>query len=225
MKQLFSIKAVIVCLLLFAGMSAFSSTISADTTAAGGGSTKPPKTSMPPKTKKDNQNQTQYLKKDLGQKDFNLNDRTAINKPQMPHYDVPSDSAEYMKGTSRNKQQDAYINHKYYYPAKPKNQWEVGLGVGSFILSGDVTPVGNPLKSYGATFTVRKAFGYVFSLRGQYVFGHAVGLDWKPKANTLRNPVLNGSLDSKINYKNKSILPNYKMYSPWEILNFIEKEI
>lgn len=213
MKQLFSIKAVIVCLLVFAGMSAFSSTTAVDTTATASGSNKPPKTEKLPKAKKDNQNQTQYLQKDLGQKDFNLNDRTAINKPQMPHYDLPSDSAEYMRGKPRSKQQDAYINHRYYYPAKPKNQWEVGFGVGSFILSGDVTPVGNPLKSYGATFTIRKAFGYVFSLRGQYVFGHAVGLDWKPKANTARNPVLNGSLDSKINYSKKSILPNYKMLS------------
>jgi outer membrane protein OmpA-like peptidoglycan-associated protein len=211
MKHLFSAKPIVALLLVCFSLSSSAIGFYSFPPDSASKAEKAAKSST--KTPKDNQNQVQYLQKDLQQEDFNLNDRKAVNKPQMPHYDLPADSAVYMGGRSRSKQQDAFINHKYYYPAKPKNQWEIGLGVGSFLVSGDVTPVGNPLKSYGATFTIRKSFGYVFSLRGQYVFGHAEGLDYKPKANSLRNPVLNGGLFSNINYTNQSILPNYRMLS------------
>lgn len=169
------------------------------------------------KAGKDAQNQLQYLKPDLEQPNYNLNDRVKISKPQMPKLDLPPDSTVYQGTKAKRKQQDAFVNRKYYYPAKPKNQWEVGVGIGSFLMSGDVTPVGNPLKSYGATFTVRKAFGYVFSLRLQYVYGQASGQDWKPKYNSERNPVLNGALYPNIDYVHRApsgaevMFHNYRM--------------
>jgi len=171
-------------------------------------------TGKPPK---DGQNQLQYLQPDLNQTNYNLRDRIQINKPQMPKYDV-ADTTPYFSTSKKRKQQNAFMNHKYYYPAKPKNQWEIGFGLGSFILSGDVAPQASPLKSYGATFTVRKSFGYVFSMRFQYVYGQAEGLDWKPKYNSYRNPVLNGGLHpGVIDYVhhapggNEVIFPNYRM--------------
>ena len=211
MKHSFSIKSLVVFTLLCVGLSASANAFYPISPDSASKAEKVVKSTT--KVARDNQNQMQYLTKDLEQKDFNLNDRKAVNRPQMPHYDLPADSAVYMGGRPRSKQQDAFVNHKYYYPAKPKNQWEIGLGIGSFIVSGDVTPVASPLRNYGATFTIRKAFGYVFSLRGQYVFGHAEGLDYKPKANSLRNPALNGSINPSIDYTDQSILPNYKMLS------------
>lgn len=154
---------------------------------------------------KDGQNQTEYLKPDMNQKDFNLNDRKAISKPQMPHYDVAADSTDYFKGKAKQKQQAAFMDNKYYYPAKPKNQWEIGFGIGSYLVSGDVKPVLNPLKSFGATFTVRKAFGYIFSMRFQYVYGQAQGRDWQPKANSKYNPALNGTYNPAVNYFSKPV--------------------
>jgi outer membrane protein OmpA-like peptidoglycan-associated protein len=157
---------------------------------------------------KDAQNQTEFLKPDMEQKDFNLNDRKAISRPQMPKYDVSSDSAAYMTGKAKEKQQEAFLNNKYYYPAKPKNQWEIGFGVGSFLISGDVKPVLNPLKSFGGTFTVRKSFGYILSARLQYVYGQAQGRDWEPKSNSKWNGALNGFYNSDINYFKKSVTYN-----------------
>ena len=201
MKHLFYTKSLIFLLLLTLGLSASANSYYSLEPDSASKAAKVAKSST--KASRDNQNQTEYLQKDLQQKDFNLNDRKAVNKPQMPHYDLPADSAVYMRGKSRAKQQDAFINHKYYYPAKPKNQWEIGLGIGSFMVSGDVTPVANPIKSYGASLSIRKSFGYVFSMRAHYIFGHAVGLDYKPKANNIRNPVLNGNLNPNINYRNQ----------------------
>ncbi|MEI6312979.1 MAG: hypothetical protein WCP57_12025 [Bacteroidota bacterium] len=155
--------------------------------------------------KKDNQNQIQYLQPDLQQTDYNLNDRKAISKPQMPRYDVSIDSAEYMRGKGKSKQQEAFMNNKYYFPAKPKNQWELGVGLGMYAISGDVKAVLNPIKSFGATFTVRKAFGYLFSMRFQYVYGQTQGRDWTPKSNSKWNGALNGAYNRNLNYFNKPV--------------------
>ena len=153
----------------------------------------------------DGQNQTEYLKPDLNQTDFNLNDRKAISRPQMPHYDVAADSADYFKGSKKEKQQAAFMNNKYYYPAKPRNQWEIGVGLGMLIVSGDIKSVINPLKSFGTTFTVRKAFGYLFSVRMQYIYGQAQGKDWEPKANSKLNIALNGGYNPNLNYATKVV--------------------
>lgn len=158
---------------------------------------------------RDNQNQTQFLKPDQNQKDYNLADRKAISKPQMPHYDVHPDSAAYFDSKNKRKQQEAFLQNKYYYPAKPKNQWEIGLGIGMFLVSGDIKPVLNPIKSFGGTFTVRKSFGYTFSMRFQYVYGQTQGRDWEPKSNTKWNGALNGGLYSNINYFNRVV--NYNV--------------
>jgi outer membrane protein OmpA-like peptidoglycan-associated protein len=67
--------------------------------------------------------------------------------------------------------------NNYPYPAKPRNQWELGLQVGTFGISGDVR---NRFPGLGAALHVRKALGYVFSLRGQLGFGTTKGLNFQP---------------------------------------------
>jgi outer membrane protein OmpA-like peptidoglycan-associated protein len=83
-------------------------------------------------------------------------------------------------------QHTEFMAHNYAYPALPRNQWELGLKVGAFSVSSDVR---SRFPGFGAGLHVRKALGYVFSLRGDLGFGTAKGLNWKPSRNYLRNPV------------------------------------
>jgi outer membrane protein OmpA-like peptidoglycan-associated protein len=92
-------------------------------------------------------------------------DSSVISKKNMPQY------TEFMAGTNN-------------FPAKPRNQWEVGIKVGSFAINGDVAPVFSP----GFGLHVRKAFGYVFSMRLEYLYGIGKGLDWTSNQNYAKNP-------------------------------------
>lgn len=61
------------------------------------------------------------------------------------------------------------------YSAKPKNAWELGVHGGHFFIDGDVDrriPGG-----YGVGLHMRKAVHYVFSLRGDFMFSQARGVD------------------------------------------------
>ncbi|HMR86563.1 MAG TPA: OmpA family protein [Saprospiraceae bacterium] len=61
------------------------------------------------------------------------------------------------------------------YSAKPKNAWELGVHVGHFFIDGDVDtkfPGG-----YGLGLHLRKAIHYVFSVRADFMYGSAKGLD------------------------------------------------
>ena len=74
-------------------------------------------------------------------------------------------------------QQNEFMNNTYDFPAKPRNQIEFGVSGGNFNISGDVT---SKLPTVGFSAHFRKALGYVFSLRLQYLYGTAKGMDWKP---------------------------------------------
>ena len=83
-------------------------------------------------------------------------------------------------------QQNEFWNNSYAFPAKPRNMWEIGVSTGLFNVSGDV-----PTKVFTApnyAFHIRKAFGYVFSLRLQYLGGKGDGLNWKAAQNFYKNP-------------------------------------
>ncbi|MBI1341388.1 MAG: OmpA family protein [Terrimonas sp.] len=87
--------------------------------------------------------------------------------------------------TKRMPQHTEFLNGTYNFPAKPRNQWEVGVKVGTFTISGDVPSV-FPTLGFGAH--VRKAFGYVFSMRLEYMHGIGKGLSWLQANNYGRNP-------------------------------------
>ncbi|MEI2750488.1 MAG: hypothetical protein V9E88_17240 [Ferruginibacter sp.] len=74
----------------------------------------------------------------------------------------------------RQPQQNEFWNNAYNFPAKPRNMWEVGVSGGAFNISGDVPSV---FPTLGFGVHVRKAFGYIFSLRLQYINGTAKGLE------------------------------------------------
>ena len=81
-------------------------------------------------------------------------------------------------------QQNEFWNNTYNFPAKPRNMWEIGASIGSIAISGDI-PARIP--SIGFEAHVRKAMGYVFSLRLQYVAGNAKGMNWNASQNYQKN--------------------------------------
>ncbi len=88
-------------------------------------------------------------------------------------------------------QQNEFWNSTYNFPAKPRNMWEVGVSGGMFTVSGDVSA---KLPTFGFAAHVRKAFGYVFSLRLQYLNGTGKGLNWTASENFGKNPAWNTNL-------------------------------
>src|SRR5690606_4985239 len=74
---------------------------------------------------------------------------------------------------SKEDQQNGFLNHTNPYPAKPRNQMELGIGLGpSFLFS----PI-DPRFGYGASISLRKALGHTFSLRLGYGASNNFGLD------------------------------------------------
>jgi outer membrane protein OmpA-like peptidoglycan-associated protein len=69
-------------------------------------------------------------------------------------------------------QHSEFLNGTYNFPAKPRNQWELGIKTGLFNVSGDI-PSQLAFPSFG--IHVRKAFGYIFSMRAEYMYGTGKG--------------------------------------------------
>jgi hypothetical protein len=81
-------------------------------------------------------------------------------------------------------QHNEFLQGAGNFPAKPRNQWEIGIKTGVVNIAGDV-PSQLAFPSFG--LHVRKAFGYVFSLRLEYMYGTAKGLSWLPSENFYKN--------------------------------------
>ena len=87
--------------------------------------------------------------------------------------------------TKRMGQQNEFWNNSTSFPAKPRNMWEVGVSTGIFTISGDVSSV--PLTAPNFSIHVRKSFGYIFSLRLQYINTIGKGQNWKGSDNFYEN--------------------------------------
>ena len=98
-------------------------------------------------------------------------------------------------------QHTEFLNGTYNFPAKPRNQWEVGIKGGMLNISGDVST----RFGYGFGAHIRKAFGYVFSLRLEYMYGNAKGLNWKPSGNYSSNdPWVDNGYTGNVYYNYKT---------------------
>ncbi|NNC94307.1 MAG: OmpA family protein [Chitinophagales bacterium] len=155
------------------------------------------------KRKDEKQNQVEFLQPDIDALYYNYYKRDAISSPLSPRLDL--DSMAFHKDKNKRIQQDAYTNNEYYYPSKPRNQWELGVNGGLMMISGDVKTKflgGNKpaLPGYGVGFSVRKALGYVLSIRGQYLFARTSGQNWEPRSARWDNAV-NGLNDAAVDYK------------------------
>jgi outer membrane protein OmpA-like peptidoglycan-associated protein len=111
-------------------------------------------------------------------------DSSVIPTKRMPQY------TEFMHGTNN-------------FPAKPRNQWEVGIHAGMFRVSGDVASQFAP----GFGIHVRKALGYVFSMRLEYTYGMAKGLDWTSNENFGKNPAWGANLPAGQHYNAPLMVP------------------
>lgn len=96
-------------------------------------------------------------------------------------YDVKDSSVVPGK---RMAQHSEFLNGTYNFPAKPRNQWELGLKLGSMNISGDI-PSQLAFPSFGVH--VRKAFGYIFSMRLEYMYGTAKGRTFNQAENFGKN--------------------------------------
>src|SRR5580704_46368 len=85
-------------------------------------------------------------------------------------------------------QHNEFLNNAYPFPAKPRNEWEIGLKGGLPFGETDVRYWG-PTGGFG--LHVRKALGYVFSLRAEYDWLRLKGLNFEPSDGYVNNPVLN----------------------------------
>jgi hypothetical protein len=115
----------------------------------------------------------------------------------------PTDSS--VVPSKRLPQHTEFMANNYAFPAKPRNQWELGLKVGAFSIAGDVRSV---YPGFGAGLHVRKAMGYVFSLRGDLGWGVAKGLNYTRSfsyiSNSAWSPYMNGGVPTQgvfYNYK------------------------
>jgi len=86
---------------------------------------------------------------------------------------------------SRMAQHNEFLNNQYTFPAKPRNQWELGIKVGSPTINGDISA---NFPSFGYGLHVRKSIGYLVSIRAEYIHGSATGLSWKDNYNYMSNP-------------------------------------
>jgi len=105
-------------------------------------------------------------------------------------YDVLDTS--YVPGR-RMEQHRKFLNHQTNFPAKPRNMWELGFAFGLYNISGDVPSLMLwDHGGYGLSFHVRKALGYVGSVRLDYDYGVGKGLEFQPSTGYQKDPAWNG---------------------------------
>lgn len=88
-------------------------------------------------------------------------------------------------------QQNEFWNNTYNFPAKPRNMWEIGVSIGALTVSGDVA---SKFPTLGFGLHARKAFGYIFSMRLEYINGNAKGQNWQGAYNYGKNTALTSGL-------------------------------
>ncbi|MES1197810.1 MAG: OmpA family protein [Chitinophagaceae bacterium] len=96
--------------------------------------------------------------------------------------------------SKRMPQHTEFLNGTYNFPAKPRNQWEIGIKTGLLNVSGDI-PSQLAFPSFG--LHIRKAFGYIFSMRAEYMYGTGKGRTFNPANNFWNNPAWTTSLGSQ----------------------------
>jgi outer membrane protein OmpA-like peptidoglycan-associated protein len=111
--------------------------------------------------------------------------------------------------TRRLAQHNEFLNNAYPFPAKPRNEWEIGVKGG---YTNGVTDVPNWGPTGGFGFHVRKALGYIFSIRAEYDWLRLRGLSYQYTQAYGKNPSLTQAdlfpADANGNYS--SIFYNYR---------------
>jgi outer membrane protein OmpA-like peptidoglycan-associated protein len=102
-------------------------------------------------------------------------------------------------------QHNEFLNNAYPFPAKPRDQWEIGIKGGMSSVSASVR---SWLPTFGAGVHVRKSLGYTFSVRAEYDYMTAKGLNWQPSYyGYASNPVLKNLFNAAAH---EPVFYNYK---------------
>jgi outer membrane protein OmpA-like peptidoglycan-associated protein len=109
--------------------------------------------------------------------------------------------------TKRLAQHNEFLNNTYPFPAKPRNEWEIGVKGGYTSGFTDVSNWG-PTGGYG--FHIRKALGYLFSLRAEYDWIRLKGLNYQMSQSYGRNPSLISIFPEDVNQNYAPIFYNYR---------------
>ena len=93
-------------------------------------------------------------------------------------------------------QQSDFLNNNTNFPAKPRDMWQLGAFIGFPYVDGDCPAsfhgIGSGINSYGwgGGLSLRKAIGYVVSIRGSAAYYNMVGQDYQPNRNFNNHPVI-----------------------------------
>ncbi|MES2004203.1 MAG: OmpA family protein [Bacteroidota bacterium] len=104
-------------------------------------------------------------------------------------------------------QHNEFLNNQFPYPARPRDQWELGFGAGISSITGDV----KSKTGFGGTISLRKALNHTFSVRAGLTgllnagspnaYGASIGqVDYKNQTHQLSVDVLT-SLNTSSNYR------------------------
>lgn len=86
-------------------------------------------------------------------------------------------------------QQQDFLNNNSNFPAKPRDMWQLGVFAGFPYVDGDCPAAfqgagkGLSSKAWGVGASLRKAIGYVVSVRGSLAYYNMVGLDYQRNRN------------------------------------------
>jgi OmpA-OmpF porin, OOP family len=120
-------------------------------------------------------------------------------------------------------QHQSFLSQTSAYPAKPRNQMEVGLGVGLFTVSGDVPAV---IPTGGFTLHVRKSLGYIFSLRLQYLYGVGKGLHWLEATNYMKNtPWANAGYNGGLSFSSGIQIPGMPAGNAYRYIRYATDKV
>ena len=111
--------------------------------------------------------------------------------------------------TKRLAQHNEFLNNAYPFPAKPRNEWEIGVKGG---YTSGFTSVTNWGPTGGFGIHVRKALGYMFSIRAEYDWIRLRGLNYQYSQSYGKNPSLTQStlFPQQANGNYDSIFYNYR---------------
>lgn len=87
--------------------------------------------------------------------------------------------------STRMAQQNEFWHNTYNFPAKPRDLFEFGVSTGLFTAS---TSVESRLLAPGFSAHLRKALGYFLSMRLQYTYGVAQGINFQASKGYIMNP-------------------------------------
>ena len=135
-------------------------------------------------------------------------------------YDVRDSS---LIPTKRLAQHNEFLNNAYPFPAKPRNEWEIGVK-GGYTYSWTSVANWGPTGAFG--FHVRKALGYMFSIRAEYDWLRLRGLNYQYSQSYGRNgqltkvfPDLGGGTYTPIFYNFRSTVHELSIQGVFALRN------